>query len=216
MNHWLSIVLAYLLGSIPVGYLLVRYVFAPGEDIRHYGSGATGATNVSRLAGLKGAAWTYVFDVLKGTLAVLAAGWLTGGDPRWMAAASVAAIVGHIFPVWIGFRGGKGVATGLGAYLVLSPAAVVSALLVWGLLVYWKRYVSLGSIVAAASLPFFVLIWESAVWPRPGQQMAPLLVATLLGCGLVIAAHHENIKRLLSGVEDKMGERDVPGVRSRQ
>ncbi len=215
MDNLLILVEAYLVGSIPFGYLLVKFVFTKGEDIRHYGSGATGATNVSRLAGLKGAVLTYVFDVAKGAVAVLIAGWLSQDHLWWMGAAGIMAILGHIFPVWIGFRGGKGVATGVGAYLLLAPYAVLSALALWGLIVYWKRYVSLGSILATASVPLFVLVWDGGIFSRPTSDIDALLVATVIGCAIIIAAHHENIKRLLAGVEDKMGERDKPGKWSR-
>src|SRR5262245_39889109 len=111
------LILAYLLGSIPFGYLLVKYVFTSGEDVRKIGSGATGATNVTRRAGLKAGILTYLLDVLKGAAAVLLMQALTGGNYAWMGAAAVAAIAGHIFPVFLGFRGGKGVATGVGVYL---------------------------------------------------------------------------------------------------
>jgi glycerol-3-phosphate acyltransferase PlsY len=202
----LALVLAYLLGSIPVGYLLVRYWFAPGRDIREVGSGATGATNVSRLAGFKGAVLTYVFDVVKGVLAVLIAGWLSQFNLWWMGAAGIVAILGHIFPVWIGFRGGKGVATGVGVYLVLSPFAVLCALGVWAVTVYLKRYVSLGSIIATGSLPIWIWLWDRKILPRPEGEVTALLVLALIGAGVIIAKHHENIRRLLEGTEDKLGE----------
>src|SRR6476660_8495230 len=110
------VLIAYLLGSIPFGYLLVKYVFAKGEDVRRIGSGGIGATNVSRRAGWRGGLLTYVFDVAKG-------------------AAAVAAIVGHIFPVFLKFKGGKGVATGVGVFLVLAPLAVLTTLVLWLLIV---------------------------------------------------------------------------------
>lgn len=204
--HLMTIVLAYLVGSIPSGYLLVKYVFTEGEDVRAYGSGATGATNVTRVAGLKGGALTYLCDAGKGVLAVGLSGWINHHDLWWMGVAGILAILGHVFPVWIGFRGGKGVATGVGSFVLLSPWAILSALVVWGVAVYWKRYVALGSILAAAAVPPLVILWEGYIFSRPAEQVAALVTVTLIGCGVVIAAHHENIKRLLRGIEDRIGE----------
>src|SRR5678815_2516151 len=146
-------IVAYLLGSIPFGYLIVRG--KSGADIRETGSGGTGATNVSRRAGKAAGGLTLLLDAAKGCIAVLIARTVSGDD--WViAAAAIAALVGHIFPVWLGFRGGKGVATGVGIFLVLAPVALLCAGVVFVAIVALTRYVSLGSIVAAILIPVFV------------------------------------------------------------
>ncbi len=204
MNPWLiSLPVAYLLGSIPFGYLLVRLVRK--QDIRSIGSGNIGATNVLR-SGAKGLGIaTLVLDCLKGVLAVLLAFFLAhrAGLARPQAfdlasAAAVAVVLGHIFPLWLGFRGGKGVATALGAFLVLSPPAVGVALLLFLLVLAASRFVSLASILAAASVPVtsFLLVPLHA---------APSLAAFIGLPLLVIAKHHSNIRRLLAGTESRLG-----------
>src|SRR5690348_12481458 len=152
MTRIIVVIVAYLIGSIPFGYLIVRGKI--GADIRQTGSGGTGATNVSRRAGKAAGVVTLVLDALKGAAAVLIA--KTTGSDWLIAAAAVAVIVGHIFPVWLGFRGGKGVATGAGVFLVLAPVAVLCAAVVFLAIVFSTRYVSLGSIVGAAAIPLFV------------------------------------------------------------
>jgi glycerol-3-phosphate acyltransferase PlsY len=216
------IVIAYLLGSIPFGYLIVRAT--QGADIRETGSGGTGATNVSRRAGKAAGGVTLVLDALKGTAAVVIAKVLLGlpvfvmgqrgghgGPPLqsleaietywWVAAAAMAVIVGHIFPIWLRFRGGKGVATGVGVFLMLTPIALAVAALVFLLVVVLTRYVSLGSILAAVAIPFFVLLQNAYV--RPVEALAPLMTAAIAGAALIVLAHRENISRLLSGSESK-------------
>src|ERR1043165_5177430 len=153
------VVVAYLIGSIPFGYLIVRGRI--GADIRQTGSGGTGATNVSRRAGKAAGVVTLVLDTLKGGAAVLMAEMLTRSD--WIvAAAAVAVIVGHIFPVWLGFRGGKGVAPGAGVFLVLAPVAVWCAGVVFLAIVVTTRYVSLGSMIGAAMIPVFVWLMSDS------------------------------------------------------
>ncbi|MBD0369826.1 MAG: glycerol-3-phosphate 1-O-acyltransferase PlsY [Pyrinomonadaceae bacterium] len=198
----LILVIAYLLGSIPFGYLLVRLL--AGADVRETGSGGTGATNVSRRAGKLAGVVTLLLDALKGALAViLARMFLTEdfGVNWWVAASVVLAIAGHCFPVWLGFRGGKGVATGVGAFLVLSPLAVACAGLLFILIVWATRYVSLGSITAAAVLPLFV--WILGGYWKPTPALAPLFMAALAGASIIIFMHRANIGRLLSGTESK-------------
>lgn len=161
-----------------------------GGDIRQTGSGGTGATNVSRSAGKAAGVFTLVLDALKGVLAIVVARILVGED--WLiAAAAIAAIVGHIFPVWLGFRGGKGVATGVGVFLMLAPLAVLCAAIVFVVVVWITRYVSLGSMAAAAIIPLFV--WSDMV----------LLTAAVVGAMLIIFAHRGNIRRLAQGTEPK-------------
>jgi acyl phosphate:glycerol-3-phosphate acyltransferase len=203
------VLIAYLLGSIPFGYLLIKYVFTSGEDVRHIGSGGIGATNVSRRAGLKGGLLTYVFDVAKGAAAVLLMRQIESADYLWVGAASVAAIVGHVFPVFLKFKGGKGVATGVGVYLVIAPYAVLTTLLLWALIVYRWRYVSLGSILGTAAVPLWTWLWYGWLLPSSPQHehLSALIVIGVIGCALIIARHRENIGRLLAGRESKVGMR---------
>ncbi|HLW80341.1 MAG TPA: glycerol-3-phosphate acyltransferase, partial [Terriglobia bacterium] len=146
MTALLSIALAYLLGSIPFGYLIVRW--QRGIDVRQTGSRSIGATNVMRTLGPAGFLATFLLDFGKGVAAVEMARRLTSADPRTVAAAAVAAVLGHIAPVWLGFRGGKGVATGVGAFIALAPVPMGLSLLAFAVIVAVWRYVSLGSIVA--------------------------------------------------------------------
>lgn len=214
------VVLGYLIGSIPFGYLIVRA--SQGADIRETGSGGTGATNVSRRAGKGAGVLTLLLDALKGAAAVAIAKLALGlpifaaaDGPTltqvangagienaywWISAAAIAAIVGHIFPVWLGFRGGKGVATGVGVFLFLAPLAVALAGVIFLVILLLTRYVSLGSIVAAATIPLFVLV-RNYVTPR--ADFAPLLAAAVAGAALIIFAHRGNIGRLISRSESK-------------
>ena len=203
MNPWLiSISVAYLLGSIPFGYLLVK-VFRK-EDIRAQGSGNIGATNVAR-SGAKGlGVATLLLDLGKGYGAVLLARYLAGGTYDLMAAAAVAAVVGHVFPVWLGFKGGKGVATALGVFLALTWPSGLGILLVFMVVFWLTRYVSLASIAGAASFPLFGFYFVAARTPMVvfGFLFIPLLV---------IVKHHENIRRLWSGTESRFGSRIAAG-----
>jgi glycerol-3-phosphate acyltransferase PlsY len=204
----ICLIAAYLLGSISFGYILVKYVFTEGEDVRKIGSGATGATNVMRRAGLKAGLLTYILDVAKGSAAVLLMKMAAGGDYAWIGAAAVLAIAGHIFPIFLGFRGGKGVATGVGVYLALAPLSVLTTLLLFALIVWRTRYMSLGSIVATAAVPFWTLLYYG--WLQPSPHLVALLVVAIAGCALIVAKHHENIGRLIRGTESKLGERVAP------
>jgi glycerol-3-phosphate acyltransferase PlsY len=185
-------IIAYVLGSIPFGYLIVRG--RGGGDIRQTGSGGTGATNVSRRAGKAAGMLTLLLDAAKGCAAVLIARVLAG-DEWVIAAAAIAALVGHIFPVWLGFRGGKGVATGVGIFLVLAPIALLCAGVIFVAIVLLTRYVSLGSIIAAVLIPVFVW-WQSG--------LGPLLTAAILGALLIVFAHRGNIQRLASRTESRI------------
>jgi glycerol-3-phosphate acyltransferase PlsY len=198
-----SLTSAYLLGSIPFGYLLVRIVY--GSDVRQSGSGNIGATNVSRTSPALGVV-TLLLDALKGAAAVtLVVLWIHG--TRQLAfAAAFAAICGHMFPVWLGFRGGKGVATGLGSFLLLTPKAVLIVIAIFVVLVAAFRWVALGSVVASASLP--PLAWtlgeahrtSAATGVISGSQ--PLLWITLAAV-LIVVKHHGNIRRMLAGAEPR-------------
>ena len=199
----LAPLLAYLLGSIPFGYLIVR--LASGSDIRETGSGGTGATNVSRKAGKAAGIVTLGLDALKGAAAVLVARWLTDeAGTSWMVAAAAAlAVVGHCFPVWLKFKGGKGVATGLGVFLAIAPWAALAALAVFIVVVWRTRYVSLGSIIAAAFLPLWVFLTHT--WIEPVADFAPIMTALCAVSAVIIFKHSENIKRLMAGEENKFG-----------
>jgi glycerol-3-phosphate acyltransferase PlsY len=187
---------AYLLGSIPFGYLLVK-VFR-GQDIRDTGSGNIGATNVAR-SGAKGlGAATLVLDALKGTLAVWIAGLLApSSDSAAMltAVAALAAVLGHVFPVWLKFKGGKGVATALGVFVMLFPWAVLVSLGVFILTVLITRYVSLGSVLAAIAFPIAAYLLGAKDW----LALLPVCAVSLI----IVVKHHENIRRLLSGTESR-------------
>ena len=200
----ICLVIAYLLGSIPFGYLIVR--LKEGADVREIGSGATGATNVTRKAGRAAGLATLGLDAAKGFAAVMVARWLTGSlgeTPPVVAAAGVVAIVGHVFPVWLGFRAGKGVATGLGVFLAITPLSVLSAFVIFALIVARTRYVSLGAVVATALMPLWAWLWDGLIFPDP--DLARILVAVCLGAALIVAKHASNIRRLIAGTENKFG-----------
>jgi acyl phosphate:glycerol-3-phosphate acyltransferase len=207
--YLLAAVTAYLFGSIPFGYLLVR-LFRK-EDIREKGSGNIGATNVIR-SGSKGlGALTFLLDVLKGVLAVLLWGLAArrlglpaAATGNLMALAALFAILGHIFPIWLGFRGGKGVATAFGVFLALAPWAALAGLGVFVVVFAASRYVSLGSILSAAAFPAFALLIPHAV--RGAGTRTLWLTAVLFVIPLiVILKHHQNIARLMSGKEYRFG-----------
>jgi glycerol-3-phosphate acyltransferase PlsY len=192
--------IAYLVGSIPFGYLIVRA--KEGDDVRQSGSGGTGATNVSRRAGKVAGVMTLVFDLLKGAFTVFLAGQLGDGlfpAADWTVAfAGVFAILGHIFPVWLRFRGGKGVATALGVFLMLAGTLVAVAAAIFAVTFAFTRYVSLASVVSVASLAIILCVLTLV------EPLAlPMAVAAILSAGLIIFAHRANIRRLIDGTEPK-------------
>jgi len=188
---------AYLLGSIPFGLLLAK-LFG-GGDVRKAGSGNIGATNVARVVGPLAGVLTLTFDTAKGTAAVWLAGRFTGESAAWMMVAAFAVLLGHCFPVWLKFKGGKGVATALGVFLGLCPLAAVSALLLFILCVAYWRYVSLGSVAAAAAMPLLIyFLWA----PRYAPPIV-VIVGTLAIAGLVIYKHDGNLQRLVDGTEPR-------------
>ena len=195
--YWLIPVIAYAFGSIPFGYLIVK---ARGADIRQTGSGNIGAANVARNAGALAGVLTLLLDAAKGYVAVwLAARW-TQGDMRWMMAAALAAVIGHMFPIWLGFQGGKGVATGLGVFLPISPEAVAAAVILWLVVVVFWQYSSLGSIIAAVALPVFVhLLYAPRHAPPPYVTVGTILISVL-----VLTKHRSNIERLIAGTETRL------------
>jgi len=193
---------AYLLGSVSWSYLVVKA--REGKDVRTVGSGNAGATNVLRAAGKGPAVIVLLLDVTKGVLAVMVARILQAAPPV-IGAAAVAVVLGHVFPVFLGFRGGKGVATSAGALGALAPAALLVALLVFTAVVAWKRYVSLGSMAAAASMPLLAWIGQRLGWIAGDD---PWTIAASAAIALiVIVKHRSNLHRLWQGVEPRLGER---------
>jgi len=205
MRVVMVLIIAYLLGSIPFGYLIVR--LTGRGDVRETGSGGTGATNVSRRAGKLAGVLTLILDALKGALAALIAGVALSHhratiNVRWVvAAAAVAVIVGHIFPVWLKFRGGKGVATAAGAFFMVAPFALLCAGIVFVIVAAITRYVSLASLAAAVLVPFF--LWLQKWLIQPAADIRPPLTAAVVGALLIIFAHRGNIRRLISGTESR-------------
>jgi glycerol-3-phosphate acyltransferase PlsY len=198
-------VVAYLLGSIPFGLILVR-IFRK-QDIRQQGSGNIGATNVIRSGGKGLGAATFLLDAAKGYLAVLLA-WQVGlhvhqtqfQTQNLAATAAVCALVGHVYPLWLGFKGGKGVATGFGVFLGITATAALVALATFILIFALSRYVSLASIIAAIAFPLAALL-------LPHEPLTPFMIAVVILLPLiVIAKHHANIRRLLAGTEYRFGK----------
>ena len=195
MNNTLFILIMiaiYLIAAIPTGVVIARLM--GGEDVRQKGSGNIGATNFYRVAGKLAGVLTLVGDTLKGFLPLLAFKTWLEPTPTQLGIASAVAILGHCYPVYLKFKGGKGVATALGIFLVLSPKAVFFALIVFILTVTITRYISLGSVLAALSAPLVILFLNH-------QQ--PIFLATLFIAALVIWRHNSNIRRLLDGTENR-------------
>jgi glycerol-3-phosphate acyltransferase PlsY len=204
MTAWVeSIAVGYLLGSIPFGYLLV-WVFRK-QDVRAQGSGNIGATNVARSGGKGLGVATLLLDLGKGLAAVMFAKHVGGGVYDVAVAAGVAAVLGHCFPVWLGFKGGKGVATALGVFLALKWPSALAILGVFVVVFWLTRYVSLASIVGSAAFPLFGFYFVAARTPMVvfGFLFVPLLV---------IVKHHGNIARLLKGTESRFGVRAGSGT----
>jgi glycerol-3-phosphate acyltransferase PlsY len=188
---------AYLLGSIPFGVLLT-WLFG-GGDVRKSGSGNIGATNVVRVAGPLPGILTLLFDVAKGAAAVWLAGRVSNESATGMMIAALGALLGHCFPVWLKFRGGKGVATAAGAFLVLCPPALIGSLILFLLVVFFWRYVSLASISAAASMPLLIyFLWAPHHAPPPLVTFGALAAAAI-----IVYKHDGNIQRLVQGEEPK-------------
>ncbi|HKW31612.1 MAG TPA: glycerol-3-phosphate 1-O-acyltransferase PlsY [Candidatus Acidoferrum sp.] len=188
---------AYMLGSIPFGLLLTK-AFGRG-DVRKVGSGNIGATNVARAAGPLAGVFTLILDVAKGAAAVLLAERLSNDSAIWMMIAAFAALLGHCFPVWLRFKGGKGVATAAGIFLVLSPLACLAAVILFILVVIFWKYVSVGSVSAAAAMPLLIyLLWAPRHAPPPSVTFGTVAVALL-----IIYKHRGNLQRLLEGAEPK-------------
>lgn len=188
---------AYLLGSIPFGVILA-WLFG-GRDVRKAGSGNIGATNVARVVGPLAGILTLILDAAKGAAAVLLAERFSNANATWMMVAAIAALVGHCFPVWLKFKGGKGVATAAGVFAAVCPLATTVAVVLFSLVVIFWRYVSLGSISAAAAMPVLTyFLWA----PRHAPPLA-VTAGTLAVAVLVIYQHRGNLRRLVNGLEPK-------------
>ena len=190
-------VAAYLLGSIPFGVILAR-LFG-GADVRKAGSGNIGATNVARVVGPLAGILTLILDAVKGVAAVLLAERLSNTSATWMIIAALAALVGHCFPLWLKFKGGKGVATAAGVFAALCPLACLAAVILFVLVVLFWRYVSLGSISAAAAMPLLTYF----LWAPHHAPPLVITLGTLAVAALVIFKHAGNLQRLVGGVEPK-------------
>jgi len=186
------LIIIYLIAAIPTGVVLSRLMGS--EDVREKGSGNIGATNVYRVAGKLAGVLTLVGDTLKGFLPLLALKTWMSPSPEQLGVASAVAILGHCYPVYLKFKGGKGIATALGIFLVLSPQTVLGALVVFVLTVAISRFISLGSVLAAMSAPLFILMLN---------HPAPIFLATLFIALLVVWRHRSNIRRLLDGTETR-------------
>src|ERR1022692_1410008 len=189
--------IAYLLGAIPFGYLLVKW--KTGADVRAAGSGNIGATNVMRTPGRAAGVATLLLDIAKGYAAVWMAGRLTGQDVPWMGLAAQAVMPGAAYPVFLGFKGGKAVASFVGAFLCLAPWALAVETIIFVVVVIWTRHISMGSIVGAATLPLAVWLVMQAPWPA--------VVASVVAGAFVIYRHSSNIERLrLRSEERRVGK----------
>jgi len=209
LGYLLAAIVGYLLGSCPNGLLVSK---SHGIDVRNFGSGNIGATNVLRVLGRKWGYLVFALDSLKGLLSVLFAYWISrrllldhASETLAAIIAGVACILGHSFPVWLRFKGGKGVATSAGVLLGLMPWAVVSVFIVWLLLFKTTRYVSLASIGAAVALPVLVMAYLHF---RPEAEMS-LLIFSLVIAAVVVWRHRSNIRRLLQGKEQRFGQQEL-------
>lgn len=208
----LLVLSAYVIGSIPFSFLVVKMV--AGKDVREHGSRNVGATNVARTAGRAPGIVALLLDIAKGYGAVLLARWIVtlpgwpfdaGLQPwqsreMWIALAALLSVLGHVYPVWLRFRGGKGVATAAGVFLALDPLVIAAGMIVFVIVLLAFRFVSLASILAAASIPVFFrfLVTDAPFWR---------IVASIAIALIVIARHHSNVARLANGTERRLGEK---------
>ena len=188
----LALVAAYLIGAIPFGFLLVKWT--TGADIRASGSGNIGATNVLRATGWKAGAATLLLDIAKGYFAVWLAGRMSGDNSAWMSAAALAVMAGHAYPIFLGGKGGKAVASFVGAYLCLTPLPLAATLVVFAVMVAATRHISVGSIVGAGAFPL-------AVWLISHPPL-PVLLAAIVSGAFIVYRHRENMQRLRAGTEN--------------
>jgi glycerol-3-phosphate acyltransferase PlsY len=202
MRFALPILGSYLVGSIPFGYLIGRGL--RGRDIRQSGSGNVGATNVLRVMGWQPAVSVLLLDLAKGVVPILI-GKQLAVPSAWLGAMGLAAVVGHIYPTFLGFRGGKGVATGFGAFATLAPLPALGTLVIFGVVVATTRWVSLGSVAATASFPLLVLLVDGV---GGSKAVEPALVGFAAATSvLIIFQHRSNLKRIWAREERKLGER---------
>ena len=204
-----ALIVPYILGSIPTGYLLVKYL--KGIDVRTVGSGNIGATNVQRVLGMKGFLWVLFLDALKGYIPVMVISVLFGAKyPGVVMIAALSAVLGHTFTIFLNFKGGKGIATSLGVFLALAPVSVFSDLVVFSVLLFFFRYISLGSIVCSVLLPVFIFIYgEGGVY-----NLVLVLAAGL--AAFVVYKHKANIQRLIEGTENKFEFKSAPGKEAKK
>jgi glycerol-3-phosphate acyltransferase PlsY len=198
---------AYLLGSIPFGLVLGKLFGS--ADVREAGSGNIGATNVARVAGPLAGVLTLLLDAAKGAVAIVLAARLSDQSSTWMMIAGLCALVGHCFPIWLGFRGGKGVATAAGVFLVLCPPAFLGATMLFLLVVAYWRFVSLGSIAAAAAMPLLIYF----LWAPHHAPPYAVTFGSLAAALLIVYKHDANIQRLVQGDEPKFSfskKQDAP------
>src|SRR5688572_5674684 len=194
MNELAVVAFGYLAGSIPFAFLLAR---RRGVDLRHAGSGNVGAANVLRTSGVPNAVIAFVLDAAKGAVAVLVAQRLSA-EPATPVAGGLASIIGHVYPVWLGFRGGKGVATAGGVFIVLTPAALGIAVAVFALAIWVTRYISVGSMAGAVTL---------AVTTAARDMPAAITAGTTIAAVIIIHRHRGNLARLIAGTERRVGQR---------
>lgn len=195
----IAVIAAYAIGSIPFALILARRRGI--RDLRHIGSGNLGASNVWRAAGAAAGVLVALLDIAKGAAGVVVAERLTGGAAA-PAAAGVAAVVGHIYPVWLGFRGGKGVATGCGVFAVLTPLAVLPAVVIFVVSVWLTKYISAGSVMASLALPPLAYVTGSPT---------PVIAAAAAVAALIVFRHRSNLKRVRAGTEPRVGMTVAPG-----
>jgi glycerol-3-phosphate acyltransferase PlsY len=188
----LALAIAYALGGIPFGLIIVK--LTTGQDVRAAGSGNIGATNVLRTTGRKAGILTLLLDMAKGWIAVWLAARMTGGSVLWTSLAALAVLIGHAFPVWLGFNGGKAVASFIGAFAYLTPVPLLAVLLIFLIVLSSTRYLSLGSIVAAALFPFACWMILHPDWP--------VLVAAAGSAVLIVWRHRANLARIRNGNEN--------------
>jgi len=191
MMPLLAVLLAYLVGGIPFGYLFVRA--GTGQDVRGLGSGNIGATNVLRTTGRGFAIAVLLLDIAKGYFVVWLAAWLTGGSVLWVSMAAAAVLLGHCYPIFLKFQGGKAVASFIGAFLYLTPVSLLAVLLLFVIVVARTRHISLGSIVAAGLFPLAVWLIE--------HPFEPVLLASIFAAVLIVYRHKSNLERLRAGTE---------------